>query len=195
MATEMQNFLDAVKEKNWYIAHDELTEILDNPDIDKRTVLSAIEDLYPSVVKDMSYLKMRIQPLKKSRLTFDDDDSDDDFETGDSSTGHLRQPYKAEEQSTEVKNLIERLREKLAEEERLKIEKNVADIEAQHADWAAAEGKRLEQQQKQQHLVGKKSKDRGDSGGKSRRKRKNKTTKKTKKRKTIKRRKSNKRRR
>jgi hypothetical protein len=179
MATEMQNFLDAVEKKNWYIAHDELTEILDNPDIDKGTVLSAIEDLYPSVVDDMSYLKMGIQPLKKYRPTVDDDD---DFETGDSSTGHLRRPYKGEEQSREVKNLIERLREKLAEEERLKIEKNVAFIEAQHAAWAAAEGEKLKQ--KANHR-----------GGKSHRKRKNKTTKKTKKRKTVKRRKSNKRRR
>jgi len=176
MATEMQNFLDAVKEKNWYIAHDELREILDNPDIDKRTVLSAIEELYPSVVKDMSYLKMGIQSLKKSRPTVDDDDSDDDFESGDSSIGHLRQPYKAEEQSTEVQNLIKRLQDSIAEEERLKIEKRVADIEAQHAAWAAAEGKNLKRKA-------------DDRGGKSRRK----TAKKTKRRKTIKRRKTNKR--
>lgn len=178
MATEMQNFLDAVKEKNWYIAHDELREILDNPDIDKRTVLSAIEELYPSVVKDMSYLKMGIQSLKKSRPTFDDDN---DFETGDEFTRLSRQAYPVQDQATkEVTDLIERLQDSIAEEERLKIEKRVADIEAQHAAWAAAEGKNLKRKA-------------DDRGGKSRRKRNNKTAKKTKRRKTVKRRKTNKR--
>lgn len=192
MATEVQNFLDAVKEGNWYIAHDELTEILDNPDIDKRTVLSAITNSYPSVVEDMLNIKMGRQSRKKSRPTVDDDDSDDGFETEDYATTLQRMPAaqaKAEEQTKEVQNLIKLLQDSIDEEERVKIEERVANINAQHAAWISAEGKRLEQQQKQERLVGEKTKDRGDFGGKSRRKRKNKT----KRRKTVKRRKTNKR--
>uniref|UniRef100_A0A6C0F3S1 Uncharacterized protein n=1 Tax=viral metagenome TaxID=1070528 RepID=A0A6C0F3S1_9ZZZZ len=194
MATEVQIFLNAVKTKNWEIVHGLLPKILSNPGIDKRAVLSAIEERHPTVVQDMLNIKMGRQPLKKSRHTFDDD-SDDDFETGGYVTRMRRMPAaqaKAEKQSTEVTDLIKRLQDSIDEEERLKIEKRVADIEAEYAEQAAAAGRQLEQQQ--ERLVGEKRSS-GDLGGKSRRKRKNKTAKKTKRRKTVKRRKSNKKRR
>jgi len=139
----------------------------------------------------MLNIKIGRQPLKKSRHPFvDDDDDDDGFETGNYLTrlqGMHAAEEKAEEKSKKVTDLIERLRKELDEEERLKIEKRVADIEAEHAAWAAAAGRQLQQQ----HLVGQKIKD--HHGGKSRRKRNNKTAKKTKRGKTVKKRKINKR--
>jgi hypothetical protein len=187
MATEVQTFLDAVEEKNWDKAHDLLQEILYNPNIDKRTVLSGIEDLYPKVVEDMLNIKMGRQPLKKSRPTFDDDD---DLET----SSHLTRlqnmsvaQAKAEEQNEEVIDLIKILRWKLDEEEKVLTKQNAERVEALYAEQAAAAGRQLEQQ----HLSGKKRSPE-NIGGKSRRKRKNKTAKKTKRRKTVKRRKTNK---
>jgi hypothetical protein len=193
MDPELENFLNAVKTKRWQTVSNLLPTILSNPGIDKRTVLSAIEDLYPTVVEDMLNIKMGRQALKKYKPAFYEDnyDSDDDLESGDYATTLQRMPAaqaKAEEQSKKVTALIESLREKLSEEEKAQEAQNVARLEAEHAAWAAAEGRQLQQQQEQERLSGKK-RSRGDHGGKSRRK----TAKKTKKRKTVKRRKTNKR--
>lgn len=119
MATAVQNFLYAVETKNWDMVHDLLPGILSNPDIDKRTVLSAIEELYPTVVEDMLYIKMGKQPPKKSRPTVNDDDSDDDLESGDSTSipqSMSSAQAKTEEQTEEVTELIKILRWKLDEE-------------------------------------------------------------------------------
>jgi len=191
-AVKTTSFLRAVKTKRWQTVSNLLPTILSNPGIDKRTVLSAIEDLYPTVVQDMLNIKMGRQALKKYKPAFYEDnyDSDDDLESGDYATTLQRMPAaqaKAEEQSKKVTALIESLREKLSEEEKAQEAQNVARLEAEHAAWAAAEGRQLQQQQ--EHLVGQKIKDRDHHGGKSRRK----TAKKTKRRKTVKRRKTNKR--